>query len=43
MNKPLGSTLTQEQILAALRALWDELGKHALTGEICLIDGTVMV
>lgn len=38
-----GSTLTREQILAALRALSDELGKQSVTGEVCLFGGTVMV
>ncbi|MEW6158854.1 MAG: hypothetical protein AB1813_15630 [Verrucomicrobiota bacterium] len=38
-----GSTLTREQILAALNALSDELGKRGVTGEVCLFDGTVMV
>ena len=38
-----GSTLTREQILSALRALSDELGKQGVTGEICLFGGTVMV
>src|SRR6266542_3694940 len=38
-----GSTLTREQILAALRALSDELGKQGVTGEVCLFGGTVMV
>src|ERR1051325_2281607 len=38
-----GSTLTREQILAALLALSDELGKQGVTGEICLFGGTVMV
>ncbi len=37
------STLTREQIVAALRALSDELGKENITGEICLFGGTVMV
>jgi hypothetical protein len=37
------STLTRERILAALRALSDELGKQGVTGEICLFGGTVMV
>jgi hypothetical protein len=37
------STLTREMILTALRALSDELGKQAVTGEICLFGGTVMV
>lgn len=37
------SALTREQILAALRALSDELGKRDVTGEICLFGGTVMV
>jgi hypothetical protein len=38
-----GSTLTREQILAALRALSDELGQRDVTGEVCLFGGTVMV
>jgi hypothetical protein len=38
-----GSTLTREQILAALQALSDELGKQSVTGEVCLFGGTVMV
>jgi len=38
-----GSALTREAILAALRALSDELGKQGVTGEICLFGGTVMV
>jgi hypothetical protein len=38
-----GSTLTREQILAALQALSDELGKQGVTGELCLFGGTVMV
>jgi hypothetical protein len=38
-----GSTLTREQILAALEALSHELGKQGVTGEICLFGGTVMV
>jgi hypothetical protein len=37
------SGLTREQILAALRALSDELGKLEVTGEICLFGGTVMI
>jgi hypothetical protein len=37
------SALTREQILAALRALSDELGRQNVTGEICLFGGTVMV
>ena len=37
------SILTREQILAALGALSDELGKQSVTGEICLFDGTVMI
>jgi hypothetical protein len=37
------SSLGREQILAALRALSDELGKQNITGEICLFGGTVMV
>lgn len=38
-----GVTLTQKQIIAALHALSDELGKQGITGEICLFGGTVMV
>lgn len=38
-----GITLTREQIVAALQALSDELGKESITGEICLFGGTVMV
>lgn len=37
------SQLTRDLILAALRALSDELGKHEVTGEICLFGGAVMV
>ena len=37
------STLTREEILAALQSLSDELGKQGVTGEICLFGGTVMV
>src|SRR5437867_2566437 len=37
------SALTREAILAALRALSDELGKQGVTGEVCLFGGTVMV
>ena len=32
------STLTREKILAALRALSDELAKQNVTGEICLFE-----
>ena len=35
--------MTREQILAALRALSEELRKQDVTGEICLFGGTVMV
>lgn len=42
-KEPSGSTLTREQILAALQALSDELGKQGVTGELCLFGGTVMV
>lgn len=42
-QKQGGSTLTRDQILAALRALSDELSKQGVTGEICLFGGTVMV
>ena len=37
------ANLTREQILAALEALSDQLGKRGITGEICLFGGTVMV
>ncbi len=40
---PSNATLTQEQILSALHALSDEIGKSGVTGEICLFGGTVMV
>lgn len=36
-------TLTREQILRALTALSDELGKQSIVGEICLFGGTAMV
>lgn len=36
-----GSALTRE--VEALRGLSDELGKHGVTGELCLFGGTVMV
>ena len=42
-EKAASSTMTRETILAALRALSDELGKRSVTGEICLFGGTVMV
>jgi len=42
-KQPSSMTLTREQILAALRALSEELGKAGVTGEICLFGGTVMV
>jgi hypothetical protein len=42
-ERPSGSGLTREQILAALSALSEELGKEGVTGEICLFGGTVMV
>ena len=42
-QQPTGSALTREQILAALRALSDQLGEKGVTGEICLFGGTVMV
>jgi hypothetical protein len=38
-----GSVLTRESILAALRALSDELGRQNVTGEVCLFGGTVMM
>jgi len=36
-------TLNREQILRALTALSDELGKQGIVGEICLFGGTAMV
>ena len=42
-QQPSNSTLTGEQILAALGALSEELGRQGVTGEICLFGGTVMV
>src|SRR5438132_190890 len=41
-QEPPGSILTREQILSALHALSDELGKQDITGEVCLFGGTVM-
>jgi hypothetical protein len=46
MSQPpssVNSALTREEILAALNALSDELGKRGVTGELCLFGGTVMV
>lgn len=37
------SKLTRAEILAALQALSDELGKRGALGELCLFGGTVMV
>ena len=42
-EKAAGSTLTRETIVCGLLALSDELGKQGVTGEICLVGGTVMV
>lgn len=42
-NEQSSSTLTWNQILAALNVLSDELGKQGVTGEVCLFGGTVMV
>jgi len=42
-NEQSGSALTREQILAALQALSNALGKQGLRGEVCLFGGTVMV
>lgn len=42
-NQSSSSTPTREQILGALRALSDELGKQSVTGEVCLFGVTVMV
>jgi len=38
-----GSALTREAILRALSSLSEELGRHGITGELCLFGGTVMV
>ncbi len=35
--------MTREQILAALNAVSDELGRLSVTGEVCVFGGTVMV
>lgn len=46
MNAPEKSsrtTLTREQILAALGALSDALGKQGVTGEVCIFGGTTMI
>jgi hypothetical protein len=40
---PTDLILTREQIVAALRALSDELGKQSITGEVCVFGGTVML
>jgi hypothetical protein len=37
------TVLTREEIIAALGALSEELGRKNVTGEICLFGGTVMV
>lgn len=37
------STLSREQILHALAALSDSLGRQGVTGELCLFGGTVMM
>jgi hypothetical protein len=37
------SKLSRDQILRALQTLSDELGRQAVTGEVCLFGGTVMV
>src|ERR1044072_6897965 len=42
-KQPSSGFLTREQILVALQALSDELGKQSVTGEVCLFGGTVMV
>jgi hypothetical protein len=42
-QQPTSSALTREQILAALQALSEQLGKKGITGEVCLFGGTVMV
>jgi len=40
---PTTSALTREAILRALGSLSEELGRHDVTGEICLFGGAVMV
>jgi len=42
-SPPPGSALSREAILRALNSLSEELGKHDVTGEICLFGGAVMV
>jgi hypothetical protein len=42
-NQEKESSLTRGKILAALRALSDELEKENVIGEVCLFGGTVMV
>jgi hypothetical protein len=42
-ERPSGSGLPCEQILAALSALSEELGEEGVIGESCLFGGTVMV
>jgi hypothetical protein len=42
-DQPSGQTLTREQILAAMAALSEQLGKEGTKGEVCLFGGTVMV
>jgi|SRR5688572_20045368 len=43
-NEPsIRSALSRDAILAALRALSDELGKRDVIGEVCLFGGTAMV
>ena len=42
-KQPASSALTRDQILAALNALSQELGRRGVTGEVCLFGGTVMV
>lgn len=39
----LSQALTREQILAALGAMSDQLGKEGTKGEICIFGGTAMV
>jgi len=42
-ESPSSSTLTREEVLAALSALSEELGKQGVSGEICLFGGSAMV
>lgn len=43
VEEAISSTLPRQQILAALHALSNELGRRGIKGEICLFGRTVMV